>query len=102
MEPDAAAGFSHRRSVQLGSRTLHEHTSTASTCCVTATNHIFLFKGKNISGCTEEIYDTVVVNVIDKPQAFAGADTSIIYTPTFHLKGSGGSFYQWSPATKPE
>src|SRR5690606_15657021 len=59
----------------------------------------FYLRGKNISGCTEEIYDTVVVNVIDKPQAFAGADTSIIYTPTFHLKGSGGSFYQWSPAT---
>ncbi len=51
------------------------------------------------SGCPKPSYDTVIVTVLPKVNAFAGNDTSIIANLPFQLKATGGVSYQWSPAT---
>ncbi len=47
--------------------------------------------------CTKE--DSVIVSVNPAPVADAGSDTAICYGKSTELSGSGGSLYQWSPAT---
>ena len=51
------------------------------------------------SGCPKPSYDTVMVTVLPKVNAFAGNDSSVIASLPFQLKATGGINYQWSPAT---
>ena len=44
------------------------------------------------------VYDTVTVNVLPLPLAFAGNDTTICGSVTAQLHASGGIAYQWSPS----
>lgn len=51
-----------------------------------------------VNGCDGEIR-TGVVNVIAPPVPNAGPDAIVCYGNTLRLSGSGGTDYQWSPAT---
>ncbi|GEO10271.1 PKD domain-containing protein [Segetibacter aerophilus] len=50
-------------------------------------------------GCAKPVYDTVMVKVIPKINAFAGNDTSIVANQPLQLNATGGSTYLWSPST---
>ncbi|HZH01334.1 MAG TPA: T9SS type B sorting domain-containing protein, partial [Flavisolibacter sp.] len=49
-------------------------------------------------GCPKTVRDTVIVNVLDDIQAFAGRDTSVIIGQPLQLNGSNGAAYGWSPS----
>jgi len=51
------------------------------------------------SGCPKPSSDTVIITVLPKVNAFAGNDTVIIANLPLQLKATGGTTYQWSPAT---
>ncbi|HET6769014.1 MAG TPA: PKD domain-containing protein [Chitinophagaceae bacterium] len=51
------------------------------------------------SGCPKPSYDTVVIVVLPKVNAFAGNDTVGIAGFPLQLIATGGVSYQWSPAT---
>ncbi|SFO16366.1 gliding motility-associated C-terminal domain-containing protein [Chitinophaga sp. YR627] len=44
-------------------------------------------------------FDNVKLTVVDPPAAYAGEDTTICYGEQVILRASGGSSYQWSPAS---
>ncbi|MGE5107535.1 MAG: PKD domain-containing protein [Sphingobacteriales bacterium] len=50
-------------------------------------------------GCPKPVSDTVTVFVIPPVQAFAGNDTDIVINQPLQLIATGGSIYQWQPAT---
>lgn len=50
-------------------------------------------------GCPKPVSDTITVFVIPPVQAFAGNDTDIVINQPLQLTGTGGSIYQWQPAT---
>ncbi|WP_244620341.1 PKD domain-containing protein [Chitinophaga japonensis] len=43
--------------------------------------------------------DTINYRVVDPPAAYAGEDTTICYGDQVNLQASGGSSYQWTPAS---
>jgi len=49
------------------------------------------------SGCSKPTFDTVIVRVFPKVNAFAGKDTIIFPGIPLQLKATGGIKYQWSP-----
>jgi len=49
-----------------------------------------------ITGCSS--MDSTMVNVLVRPTANAGLDTSVSAGSSIVLLGSGGSFYSWSPS----
>lgn len=51
------------------------------------------------SGCPKPSYDTVVVVVLPRVNAFAGNDTVGIAGLPLQLSATGGVSYQWSPST---
>lgn len=59
----------------------------------------FILHAVNKSGCTEPVHDTVLVTVIDKVQAFAGNDTSLVFGQPLQLQAAGGNRYEWFPVT---
>lgn len=50
-------------------------------------------------GCPKPFRDTITVPVLPPVDAYAGEDTTIVVGQSLQLFGSGGSFYQWVPAT---
>jgi len=50
-------------------------------------------------GCPKPVYDSVLVTVIPKVNAFAGNDTTVVRTQPLQLNATGGSFYHWFPAS---
>jgi gliding motility-associated-like protein len=52
----------------------------------------------DILGCPKPRYDTVVVTVLPRVNAFAGNDTAVVVGQPLHLHASGGINYLWSPA----
>jgi gliding motility-associated-like protein len=53
---------------------------------------------KDTIGCPKPGKDNVVVKVLPKIQAFAGADTAVVVGEPLHFHASGGVKYLWSPA----
>ena len=50
-------------------------------------------------GCPKPGYDTVVVKVLPDINAYAGRDTAVITGQSLQLQATGGTNYQWNPAT---
>ena len=46
-------------------------------------------------GCTSSVNDDIFINSV---QADAGNDTVVVANTSFQLKGSGGTYYLWSPS----
>lgn len=59
----------------------------------------FILRGTDTLGCPKPVFDTVLVRVIPKVNAFAGNDTAVVVGQPLQLKASGGAYYQWTPAT---
>ncbi len=59
----------------------------------------FILKGMDTLGCPKPVYDTIFVKVVPPVNAFAGNDTAVVVGQPLQLKASGGSFFQWTPAT---
>lgn len=53
----------------------------------------------DVLGCPKPFIDTVIVIVQPKINAFAGADTNIVAGQPLQLNATGGTNYQWTPAT---
>jgi gliding motility-associated-like protein len=51
----------------------------------------------DVLGCPKPSYDTIVVTVLPKVNAFAGNDTAVVIGQPLHLHASGGINYLWSP-----
>jgi gliding motility-associated-like protein len=53
----------------------------------------------DIIGCPKPKFDTVVVTVLPKVNAFAGRDTAVVVGQPLQFNASGGVEYLWSPGT---
>jgi gliding motility-associated-like protein len=65
----------------------------------TSTTSYILSATDIASGCPKPSYDTVLVVVLPKVNAFAGNDTVGVVGLPLQLRASGGVSYHWSPAT---
>ncbi|HVK96721.1 MAG TPA: PKD domain-containing protein, partial [Flavisolibacter sp.] len=64
---------------------------------VSSTSYILsVFDNK---GCPKPGRDTVLVTVLPKVNGFAGRDTAVIVGQPLQFNATGGTYYQWSPAT---
>ena len=88
-----AASFTWSNAASLSNANILNPTATP----VNTTSYI-LTATNPASGCTKPSYDTVIVTVLPKVNAFAGNDTVIIASLPLQLKATGGVTYQWSPA----
>jgi PKD repeat protein len=59
----------------------------------------YILKVTDTLGCPKPVYDSVLVTVIPKVIAFAGNDTTVVRTQPLQLKATGGTFYNWTPAS---
>jgi gliding motility-associated-like protein len=50
-------------------------------------------------GCPKPVSDQIVVKVLPKIQAYAGADTAVVVGQPLQFNATGGVKYAWSPAT---
>lgn len=64
---------------------------------LTTTSYILTARDA-VSGCPKPSYDTVIVNVLPKIQAFAGRDTSVVIGQPLQLTATGGVDYEWFPS----
>lgn len=62
----------------------------------TTTYYLYAY---NKTGCPKPSIDDVTIEVLPEVKAYAGKDTAVIVGQTLQLLASGGSDYQWSPAT---
>lgn len=53
----------------------------------------------DVLGCPKPHRDTVLITVLPEVFAFAGNDTAVVVGQPLQLRGTGGTTYQWSPAT---
>ncbi len=67
----------------------------APTASPTVTTY-YVVQGISSWGCIN--YDTVTVNVLAPPPAYAGTDTAICYLQSTTLHATGGIGYSWAPA----
>lgn len=51
------------------------------------------------NGCPKPGIDTIVVTVRPEVVAYAGRDTAVVVGQPLQLNGTGGMYYDWSPAT---
>ena len=49
-------------------------------------------------GCPKPVRDTVIVNVLEDIEAYAGRDTAVIIGQPLQLNGSNGAAFEWSPS----
>lgn len=59
----------------------------------------FILRGTDTLGCPKPVFDTVLVTMIPKVNAFAGNDTAVVVNEPLQLNATGATFYQWSPET---
>ena len=59
----------------------------------------YILTATDTLGCPKPGFDTVLVTVRPKVNAFAGRDTMIVAGQPLQLKASGGDNYQWTPTT---
>ena len=64
---------------------------------VNTTTYILLVN--DTLGCPKAGYDSVVITVIPKINAFAGNDTVVVANQPLQLNASGASYYSWYPST---
>ena len=83
----------------LPSSSLNDLSSLAPIATPASTTSYILSATDIGSGCPKPSFDTVIVTVLPKVNAFAGNDTVIIASLPLQLKATGGVSYQWSPAT---
>lgn len=60
---------------------------------------IYTLTAYDINGCPKPGIDSVTVTVLPEIPAYAGHDTSVVINQPLQLNGSGGTSYQWQPAT---
>lgn len=60
------------------------------------TNYILTVTGN--TGCPKPKFDTVLINVLPKINAFAGRDTSVVVGQPLQFNASGATSYLWSPS----
>jgi len=63
------------------------------------TTTTYTFSAFDKKGCPKPATDTIKVVVLSKIPAFAGRDTSVVINQPLQMNASGGSAYNWSPAT---
>ena len=83
----------------LPSSSLNDRGSLSPIATPTSTTSYILSATDIGSGCPKPSFDTVIVKVLPKVNAFAGNDTVIIASLPLQLRATGGVSYQWSPAT---
>lgn len=59
----------------------------------------YVLTARDTIGCPKPGYDTVVVVMLPKVNAFAGRDTAIVVGQLLQLSASGGESYSWFPST---
>ncbi len=59
----------------------------------------YVLTAYDVIGCPKPSRDTVLVSVLPRIPAFAGNDTVVVAGQPLQLQATGGSSYQWSPAT---
>jgi gliding motility-associated-like protein len=59
----------------------------------------FVLRGTDTLGCPKPVFDTVLVTMIPKVNAFAGNDTAVVVNEPLQLNATGATFYQWSIET---
>jgi len=59
----------------------------------------YILTATDTLGCPKPNFDTVLVTVRPKVNAFAGRDTMIVAGQPLQLNASGGENYQWTPST---
>jgi gliding motility-associated-like protein len=57
----------------------------------------YILTATDTLGCPKPGFDTVVVTVLPKVNAFAGRDTAIVVGQPLQLNATGGETYLWSP-----
>jgi gliding motility-associated-like protein len=57
----------------------------------------YILTATDTLGCPKPGFDTVVVTVLPKVNAFAGSDTAIVVGQPLQLNATGGETYLWSP-----
>ena len=68
--------------------------------CRSAINHtLYILNVTDTLGCPKPVTDIVTCKCYTKSIAFAGNDTTVVRTQPLQLNASGGTIYQWSPAT---
>lgn len=72
-------------------------TTTAVVRASPAASTPYILEVTNTTGCKS--YDTVLISVMELPVADAGPDAAICQGQSTQLLGSGGVFYEWTPAT---
>ena len=58
----------------------------------------YILTATDTLGCPKPGYDTVLVTVLPKVNAFAGRDTAIVAGQPLHLNASGGESFLWTPS----
>ncbi|WEK35255.1 MAG: gliding motility-associated C-terminal domain-containing protein [Candidatus Pseudobacter hemicellulosilyticus] len=64
-----------------------------------ASTTAYILEAYDIKGCPKPGRDTILVTVLPKIFPFAGRDTTAIIGQPLQLQASGGTSYQWWPAT---
>jgi gliding motility-associated-like protein len=59
----------------------------------------YILTVRDTLGCPKPTTDVVLVTVLPKIRAFAGADTAVVVGQPLHFQATGGVKYLWSPAT---
>ncbi|MBI2731231.1 MAG: gliding motility-associated C-terminal domain-containing protein [Sphingobacteriales bacterium] len=59
----------------------------------------YIITVRDTLGCPKPVSDTVTVTVIPPIQAFGGNDTNIVINQPLQLIATGGTIYNWQPAT---
>jgi len=59
----------------------------------------YILTGYDSLGCPKPGFDTVLITVLPKVNAFAGRDTSVVAGQPLQLNASGGENYFWTPST---
>ncbi len=59
----------------------------------------YILTARYLTGCPKPVSDTVLVRVFPASKAFAGNDTAIVENQPIRLSATGGTQYEWSPAS---
>jgi gliding motility-associated-like protein len=59
----------------------------------------YIFSAFDTKGCPKPGIDTITVTVLPQIKAYAGRDTAVVTGQSLQLNATGGTTYQWFPAT---
>jgi hypothetical protein len=66
--------------------------------CQTIKTTSYVLSVTDNKGCPKPVRDTVIVNVLEDIEAYAGRDTAVIIGQPLQLNGSNGAAFEWSPS----